>query len=225
MEAIAKVSLFIHILAGAITLIAGPVAIWGRNNTRLHRTAGKLFFGAMVIVVITAIAGFLQHPHSLFYQFLLGISMLVGFHIAWGVRAIYIMKGRVRHGRFEAGLVGLLLSTGVLMVGLGVWHYFQGTPLPMVILLCVFGAITFPHVIRCRRILRASDIDPRWWLLLHVNSMFGAFIASTTAFAVNAMAIAPWYIQWFGPTLIFVPIQIYILRQRGLSKHQLPAFS
>jgi hypothetical protein len=47
------------------------------------------------------------------------------------------------------------------------------------------------------------------WIRLHTSTMLGAFTASSTAFTVNAAPFLPWWAQWFGPTLILLPIQFY----------------
>jgi len=55
-----------------------------------------------------------------------------------------------------------------------------------------------------------SRID---WMSLHTRTMLGAFTASTTAFTVNAAHFLPWWAQWFGPTLLILPLQIYFGRK------------
>jgi hypothetical protein len=45
---------------------------------------------------------------------------------------------------------------------------------------------------------------------LHLSTMLGAFTASTTAFTVNvAPEFMPWWAQWFGPTMMLLPLQFY----------------
>ena len=71
-------SLIIHIVAGVLTLIAGPIAIFAnRKYLKLHKIAGNVFFYAMLVVCVSAVIGFLKRPDQVFFQFLLGIAILV----------------------------------------------------------------------------------------------------------------------------------------------------
>ena len=94
MELLGKILLLIHIIAGVSTLITGPIAIfYNFKDPKKHRIVGKTFFYAMLVVVFSAILGFLKHPHHVFMQFLLGLSLLVLAGIFRGVRSIFLMKG------------------------------------------------------------------------------------------------------------------------------------
>ena len=140
MELLGKWSLYIHIFAGILTLIAGPIAIFYQGNPKLHRLAGKIFFYAMIIVIITSIAGFLKRPHLIFFQFLLGISMIVAYHITRGVRSILIMKKKRTPGVFDQWINYLFILCGLLMTGKGIWNYLHDGIFAFTILFTVFGA-------------------------------------------------------------------------------------
>lgn len=214
MEVLSKLLLFTHIAAGAVTLLSGPVAIfYNFKDRRKHRVAGKVFFYAMLVVCFSSIAGFIKRPDQFFYQFLLGIAVLVLAGIARGVRAAMLMKGGkvIRFDFVYSVLLGLF---GVLMIGQAGRLVAQQAMIAMPILFGVFGLSAVLDSVRNVRIfsnparMRAND-----WMRLHLNSMLSAFIASSTAFTVNAAHFLPWYWQWFGPTLLLVPIIIYFSRK------------
>jgi len=214
MEILSKLLLFTHIAAGAVTLLSGPVAIfYNFKDPRKHRAAGKLFFYAMLVVCFSSIAGFIKRPDQLFYQFLLGIALLVLAGILRGVRAVMLMKGG-KVTRFDFAYSILLGVLGVLMIGQAGRLMTQDVIIAMPILFGVFGLSALSDSYRNIRIftnparMRAND-----WMRLHLHSMVGAFIASSTAFTVNAAHFLPWYMQWFGPTLLLVPINIYFGRK------------
>ena len=221
MELIGKISLLIHIAAGVSTLLSGPVAIFYNAKTRVHRIAGKAFFYAMSVVLVTSVIGFVQRPDNVFYQFLLGISALVAYNVWKGVRAILFMKRRSSPGPADQAVAWVALFFGAAMLNAAVWYFFRGTNVALPILFGVFGLLIFTDAWRYRKLLNASHVTPQWWFRQHIDAMFGAFIASTTAFTVNAADFLPWYIQWFGPTVALQPLAIYFLAKRKLRKKDL----
>lgn len=220
MELIGKISLFIHIFAGASTLIAGPIALFYQKKTQQHRIAGKVFLYSMMVVIVTSIFKFLRVPDDAGYQFLFGISLLVSLNLWQGVRSIQFMKGK-RPGQTDRAVVWLFLFTGTAMISAAVWYYLSGREIALPILFSVFGIIILVTSVRFRQFLIAENVSPQWWLRNHIFAMMGAFIASTTAFTVNAVHFLPFYIQWFGPAIVLQPLLIYYLWKRKLLRKQL----
>lgn len=211
MELIGKISLFIHILAGATTLLTGPVAIfYNFKDVKKHRLAGKIFFYAMLVVCFTSWVGYYKYHDLVFFQFLLGISIIVLAGILRGVRAIQVMKGKTVIGQFDFVYTALLGIFGVWMLGMALWHFQKGTMIAFPILFSVFGLMAVTDTWRnIKMFIRPATVHRLDWYRLHVGSMLGAFTAATTAFTVNAAHFLPWYLQWFGPTLLILPLQFY----------------
>lgn len=209
-ELLGKISLYVHIIAGVSTLITGPVAIfYNFKNPEKHRIVGKTFFYAMFIVAVTAIFGFFKHPDRVFFQFLLGISILVLAGIFRGVRAIFLMKGS-QVLRFDFIYTILLGLNSLYMIAMSVWHFRVGTMIAFPILFGVFGLVSLADTRVNWRVFTKPHLLHRLdWMRLHAGTMMGAFTASTTAFTVNAAHFLPWWAQWFGPTLLLLPLQIY----------------
>lgn len=210
-----KISLFIHIAAGATTLLAGPVAIfYNFKNPRRHRLAGKIFFYAMLVVCVTAWLGFFKHPEAVFFQFLLGVATIVFAGVLRGVRAIQFMQGLRQPGATDFGYTVLLGGFGLWMAERAWQHFQAGTMIAFPILFAVFGGMALSDTVQNLRLFsRPAAVEKLAWYRLHVGTMLGAFTASTTAFTVNAAHFLPWYLQWFGPTLALVPLQIYFGRK------------
>lgn len=210
MELFGKIILILHIIAGSLTLITGPVAIfYNFKEPRKHRAFGKVFYYAMLIVVATSVSGLIKHPDSPFYQFLVGISILVLCGILRGIRSIYLMKGGAVT-RFEWTYTIVLAINGLWMLGMAVFHVSAGTIAPIPILFSIFGLMSVTDVRQNWRIFsRPQRLHRLDWLRLHTNTMLGAFTASTTAFTVNAAQFLPWWAQWFGPTLLIMPLHFY----------------
>jgi uncharacterized membrane protein len=221
MDALTKLHFILHITAGTSTLIAGPIAIfYNFKDTRKHRLAGKIFFYAMLYVCFSAILGYFRRPDLIFYQFLFGIAILVLAGILRGVRAIRLMKGD--HVRpFDWGYAVMLGLLGLWMVGrsiLGTQSVATNDDSTVfAILFGVFGIGALSNAVGMMRMFwKAPSLQRIDWYKAHISTMMGAMSASTTAFLVNtASAVLPWYLVWFGPTLLLLPLQFYFLRKIG----------
>jgi hypothetical protein len=211
MDFLLQLSVSAHIGAGALTLTAGPLAIWfNRRDPRRHRMAGRIFYWAMTLVCATAIGGFLRHPGAVFYQFLLGISILVWAGIFRAVRALRLMRGApVRP--YDYAVSAAVLLCGLWMVSQAAVRAFQGGNAAMfAVLFGVFGGGALADAAgHLRKLRSAAALHPMIWLHEHAITMLGAFTASTTAFTVNAAHFLPWYLQWFGPVMLILPLQLY----------------
>lgn len=225
MELFGKISLFVHIGAGVLTLIAGPVAIfYNFKDPRRHRLAGKIFFYAMLVVCTSTWIGYLKRPDMAFFQLLLGISIIVLSGVLRGVRAIRFMKKQAMPGGFDFAYTVLLGLFGMWMAGRALWHFNHGTMVALPILFALFGAMALADTVKNVRLFLRPDVVHRLdWYRLHVSTMLGAFTASTTAFTVNAAHFLPWYLQWFGPTLALLPLQIYFGRKLKRQRQAAPA--
>jgi hypothetical protein len=220
LSTLGQFSVILHVIAGFTTLIAGPIAIFAnRRHVRLHRIAGMSFFWAMNWVCISAIMGYFRHPNQIFYAFLLGIAILVYAGILRGVRAIQLMKGG-QVSKLDFIWIGALAICSVWMLGKGVQAGMAWEKSGMfAILFGVFGIGALSDTVRnIKYFTKPELVEKGEWLRLHVSTMLGAFIASTTAFTVNTAHYLPWYIQWFGPTLLLLPLQIYWRRKLKMKK-------
>lgn len=222
MDMIWNANLILHIAAGTLTLLLGPVAIFtNQQYLRVHRPVGKVFYYAMIIVCASAAFSFARHPHHIFAQFLLGIAVFVWAGLMRGVRALQLMK-RAPVVSWDYIYTGLLALGGLAMVGRGIWLWTMGMSIAFPILFLVFGAASLWGVRSNLQFFRRAESMHRLdWLHVHVMSMVGAFIASTTAFTVNAAPFLPWYLQWFGPTLLLIPVQMFFGRRISTQKARL----
>ncbi len=213
--------LIAHIAAGIITLISGPLAIfYNWNNVKAHRRVGKIFFYAMLVVCISSIVTFARHPEVVFYQFLLGLAWVVLAGVTRGVRAIFIMKGAAAHWVDKAIFASSAIA-GVVMTTYGLQILASKGMGPFSVLFCVFGLVGMKDAYNWwRKTADTKSLSALDWLVEHKSSMLGAFMASTTAFTVNVGQALPWYIQWFGPTLLLIPVSIYFGRKIRAKKER-----
>ena len=203
----------IHIIAGASTLITGPIAIfYNFKDARKHRIVGKIFYYAMLIVAISAMMAYFKHPGQVFFQFLMGIAVLVLAGTFRGVRSIILMKGGMVRW-FDFAYTAALGLNGIWMIRQALFH-INGDNMAFPILFGVFGLMSLADTAENWRVFtKPNRLHRLDWMHLHLGTMLGAFTASTTAFTVNAAPFLPWWAQWFGPTILLVPLQIYFGRK------------
>lgn len=215
-----KIFVFLHILAGIVTLVAGPVAIfYNFKNAKNHRLAGKVFFYAMLFVCFSAVIGYFKRPQLIFYQFLLGISSIVFVGMITGIRAMLFMKNKAQVNALDWGVALLGIATGAIMMLRAVQNWADDGELIFSILFAVFGVMTLKDGIKhLKRLLDFSEISKQIWYKVHISNMLGGFIASTTAFTVNTGQSLPWVIQWFGATIILTPVIFYFNWKLKLNK-------
>ncbi len=106
----AETVLVLHIGGGGAGLVAGTVALLSRKGARLHRTAGTVFFVAMLIMsgIGACVAPFLP-------QRLSAVAGALTFYLvatAW----MTVRRSGGRIGRFEVG--ALFVALGVAAAGL-----------------------------------------------------------------------------------------------------------
>lgn len=207
MEFLLKAILFVHVVAGAITLIAGPLAIlFNFKQVRNHKLAGRVFYVAMLFACFSSVLGYIKKPDQVFYQFLLCIAIIVWGGMMRGVRSVMLMRGG-KAKTFDWVYTAVLGVTGLVMLGNALVLFLTKTNIAFPILFGVFGIGALSDCLKNVRAYSASEHKSRtFWLQLHLQSMLGAFIASTTAFTVNTGHFLPWWAQWFGPTILLVPV-------------------
>lgn len=224
MELLLDLNRALHIITGISTLVAGPVAIfYNFRNPKNHRLAGQIFFWAMMHVTLSAMVGFWRRPEQPFYQFLGLLAMMVLVGTVLGVRAMQIYKGKTPFWLDRAVLFGHF-AVGLAMLALAGFYFLKWqNALPIAILLTIFGSMTAAGGFAFQKILRHfSTVDRRHFYKLHLTSMLGGFTASTTAFVVQTCHFLPWWLQFFGPTMVLLPVTFYFLNTLNLRKKDLP---
>jgi hypothetical protein len=205
----------LHIIAGAVSLLTGIAALLLSLKPKIHRAFGKVFFGAMLIVFVTAVI--LAITGSL--QFLFVIAILSFFSTYHGIRSLRFFKGAiVRWYDFvAAALLGL---SGIYLTIRGIYYGLSMGLQAIIILHLVFGGfmllLAFTSI---NDLMKVPRFDHRWFKS-HRGNMAGALIATITAFCTTALDFLPPLIAWLGPAVVFTPLFSYFIRKTNQPKKQ-----
>lgn len=202
---------FLHATSGFVALVVAPFAMIARKSSSNHRRWGKVFFWAMVVVVVTAIT-----LSVLRLNWLMAMVAIFSFHmIASGYRSLYHKK--LHEGQKPRAMdIVLQGSAGVINAGLLLWgaiNLIFGHRDGMSIVFLAFGFVGLLLVFgNLHRFYKRSH-DKQEWLYGHMTGFLGGYIATVSAFsAVNMSFIQPIWLQWLWPTLVGSPLIAYWIR-------------
>ncbi|MBT3647224.1 MAG: hypothetical protein HN542_03170 [Flavobacteriales bacterium] len=207
MEWIETVSRVAHILAGAIALVSGLLALGFFKVIKTHCMFGKIFFYAMTMVFITAIH--LSTVHGI--DFLFCIAVLSYFSTYHGVRSLLFWKGTKSNYRdWTAAL--LTVGAGLYLIAKAAFS-FNGNIRAEHIVYLAFGTLTSFLAIQSIRSIKTIETGNIKWFESHRGNMGGALIATITAFSVTAIDFLPDLVAWLGPTIILTPLLTLLIRK------------
>ncbi|MFD2999694.1 hypothetical protein ACFS7Z_04940 [Pontibacter toksunensis] len=202
MEALFKTLLILHIAAGTLALVAGPLSMINKKGGKQHSRTGKLFFYAMMLVSGTAISmAVLPAHHSLF---LLIIGVFSAYLVSSGYRVLYL-KGLARGQK--APLLDWVISLtmaafAAFFIYLGLSGILSGSGSSSSTVSVVFGSIALALAAKDVRKYTKAPADKNFWLYDHITRMIAGNIAAFTAFLVVNNTLLPPLVAWLGPTVI-----------------------
>ena len=209
--AIERPLLYLHILAGFISLAIAYVLLFIKKGNKRHKKLGMIYVYGMTTIFVTAI------PLSLLGEFnsFLFVIAIFSFYLAFsGYR-----QGRDRNGAREQidKVLGVFITaTSILFYSMAVSLYLIEDS--MWITSVVFGSIALGMGINDFRRMKIDE-RPDFYdrTNLHLNLMLAGTIATTTAFIVTLNPFSIDWLNWVAPTIVGTPIIIYFSR-RELAK-------
>jgi len=209
--AIERPLLYLHILAGFISLGIAYFLLFIKKGDKRHKKFGMIYVYGMSTIFVTAI------PLSLLGEFnpFLFVIAIFSFYLAFsGFR-----QGRDRNGAREQidKVLGVFITaTGILFYSMAVSLFLIEDS--MWITSVLFGSIAlglgFNDFRRMKIVERPNFYDRS---NLHLNLMLAGTIATTTAFIVTLDPFATLWLNWVAPTIVGTPIIIYFSK-RELAK-------
>lgn len=209
--AIEKPLLYLHILAGFISLGIAYVLLFIKKGNKRHKKLGMIYVYGMTTIFVTAI------PLSLLGEFnpFLFVIAIFSFYLAFsGYR-----QGRDRNGareQIDKALGIFITATSILFYSMAVSLYLIEDS--MWITSVIFGSIALVFSINDFRRMKIVE-RPNFYdkTNLHLNLMLAGTIATTTAFIVTIEPLSTLWLNWVSPTIVGTPIIIYFSK-RELAK-------
>ena len=190
--------LFIHILAGSISLVAAAFAVVSSKGKKAHILAGRTYFWGMAVIFLTAIP--MSIASSNVFLFLIAIF---SFYLAYaGMRVARNRTGTANF--FDWVAIGLMVLSGVIMLFLAT-NYFMNSN-SQYITLSVFGFIAIRLGYADFKSYRNKSAIGKQRIARHLTNMLAGTIAVITAVLVTNINIEPVFILWVLPTIIITPI-------------------
>ena len=190
--------LFIHILAGSISLVAAAFAVVSSKGKKAHILAGRTYFWGMAVIFLTAIP--MSIASSNVFLFLIAIF---SFYLAYaGMRFARNRTGTANF--FDWVAIGLMVLSGMVMLFLAIFYFMHNNS--QYITLIVFGFIAISLGYSDFKTYRYKSAIGKQRIARHLTNMLAGTIAVITAVLVTNINIEPVYILWILPTIIITPI-------------------
>lgn len=219
---LALIGVLIHVSAGIVGILAGTTAIAARKGERLHRTAGTVFFAAMMtmagaagilaasLVAIGVTAQIANIFASLFTFYLVGTAWMTVRRPEGQVGAF-----EVAGGLFAASIVGMALIVVAPLAG----RHGSGVPAPAPY---IFAAVAALGGALDVRVIRRGGLTGAARIARHLWRMCVGWFIATGSFFLGQQKDMPRAVQG-SPVLIVLGVaplalMLFWLGYVGLSR-------
>lgn len=210
-DTIFNTSLFLHVIAGVLSLVFGLVAMLVRKKGgKIHNVSGLIFYWSMAFIFITAILFVILYPTLLKYHFFLTIGIVSFYPTFSGKRVLSMKKGLNVKWYDWLGAFAVLIS-GVIMIAYGVFLIIKGIS-AYTTLFFIFGIFSvILGVVDVYTFSGRRNLGKMHWFFGHAAKMIGAYSAAVTAFCVNIVprflpddtSLFVFILTWVGPAVVF----------------------
>ena len=233
MTTLYNINLWIHIVAGAVSLVTVAIPLLVKKGAKTHRRVGWVFIWAMATVAVT---GFImaamwiglplyaqpvaddataemiaRHARSvrLTGPFFLLLSFLTGFAMWGSITTLQPTRSRTTAAAFLVGILGSSLA----VLGIGLW--FQQ------VVFIVFGSVAMYGA--ARDLWKVNEPRPvgKERIIEHLKATLGGATAAFTAFMVQVAgrltdSSSLKALIWVGPLVLGIGIsRLFVYRIRG----------
>lgn len=188
-------ALLLHIISGSVAILAGSFALGLVHTQKWHRLSGKVFGLCLLLVYITATyMSVVKEITFLFY-----VAQFACFSTLLGIRSIQLHKGKkINWIDYSIAATGILIASGMLLSSI-----VGDNSLPRMILSAVFGILFLSFTLKTIWLMVNTNRSPLAWFQNHVAGMASGYISMVTAFFVTGLdGLMPWYVAWFGPSIV-----------------------
>lgn len=215
MENIIQIFIYIHAFFGGVGLITGIGSIIVRKGNGNHKRLGKWFTWSMIISSAISLVVARMPNHINTFLFLIGIFTI--YMVLAGNRALTFKSVKKTKANLTDKLVsGIMAFSALLMIGFGInglIHNYSHS-----ILFLFFGIIGLFLPYGDYKLFKTTLENRKLWLINHLSRMFGALIASVTAFIVAGMHQDTLW-AWMTPSVLGTIYLVYwIKKTKGKKK-------
>lgn len=164
----------VHVLAGAIAILTGYVALVASKGATVHRRSGRVFVAAMLVMALSGAVIAIGHPGA-------AVNIPAGLVTAYLVATAYatVRPPSARRRAFERAAMAAAFLFGAVSIAIAI----SGTQGAFGVPLFMFGVIAMLGGNGDRRMLRAGGLQGAWRLKRHLWRMCtGLFIAAGSFF-------------------------------------------
>jgi uncharacterized membrane protein len=201
-----KIMLIVHIIGGCTSLLVGLLILFFKKGDKRHILLGSIFFWSMLCSSIVSIPMSILHPNT----FLLLIGIWTIYMLISGKRFLKI-KNSTDVTKLDWVISFIMFIVAIVFIGKGLFRVAGGNAFGIV--LVVFGTIGLLFVNNDIKAYRGKSKEINFGLMIHIQRMMGAFIASLTAFLVVNNTVLPSVVAWLLPTLFLVPLIVFWIRK------------
>jgi hypothetical protein len=209
METIITILKYLHIAAGSIALLAGPIAMANQNGGKTHRISGNAYLFSMFFIVLSSII--LSVYSGKWFLFMVGIFSL--YLVGTGYRALYLKNLHKGQKPYLIDWI-LLYGSGITAIALLIWGgtslYYQNS---FGVVSITFGFVMLRGVRSDFKRFTVPPTEKNHWLFSHISGMIGGYIATITAFTVQNIEMNPSWVPWLAPTAILVPFLVMTIKK------------
>ena len=215
MELAFKTLLFFHVIFGGSGLFTGTLVMIMNKGDKNHFLLGKIFTISMILSSIAGLILSILHRNL----FLLIIAVFTLYLVGTGQRFLKLKKLAVgqKPEKIDYILTFTMLVFGIGFVLYGLTILFSSSNFGWV--LFAFGSISLLMARSDFRLYRGISKFKNDWLLVHIQRMTGAYIASFTAFLVVNNTYLPSVLAWLLPTVLFTPLIYIWSKKRAVLKN------
>ncbi len=199
-----RAMLLVHVLAGAVALVAGYLALYAAKGSGLHRKSGIWFVYSIVTMGAFAVV------INVFEGEDWGGGLLVAYFVVSALETVRPLAERRRWLEVSGMLVAAFLGVASLLRGLdgvtGGEFFHEGVPAPMFLFL---GTVTVLAAASDVRVIRGGGLHGRPRLVRHLWRMCFALWIAAGSFFIGQAHTFPEALR--HPALLAVPVLVPLL--------------
>jgi uncharacterized membrane protein len=200
----------VHVGAGVLCLLLGPIALVSGKGSRRHRDTGLLYVRLMIVMAATAFLLLLIRFNAFFF-----VLAVFSYYLAFS--GFRVLRRKRPDGDQSAKALDWLVAVLAMVVGtasvaLHLMGRLSGDSAFIISMLGGTVAIAAYDLVRFIRPVNSSQSQGQYvWLFEHLSKMIGSYIAVVSAFSATVLGFIPEPARQFWPVAVGVPAMIAVI--------------